>query len=568
MTRHECGGIPYFIENGLPYPTAFFEQDYPRLDLSGTYHAPDFNLTVEIPGCFNKIGDLLEHFEGVLPLEYTFVFSEERTPGIQRLCLEGCFHTAKVWLNGTRLGESADPHLPAYFNVTDLLHYGGENVLRIEIDNRISAYTLPPKQFEGHKPGWKLYAGIFRPVYIESLPEVYCFKANVRTSGNEVTCDLLFANAEGHVSHEKRWEFIENPKRWNPQSPYLYTLEIQTPSSHQSVRYGFRDIDIQGRELRIDKEPLQIKGVCRHEEHYAYGHALPSEITRRELGMIKDLGGNLARLSHYPHCEEAYNTSDEIGLWTYAEVANYQAGLGIVQGLFGKSAELRKNKLGIGGLWQLLRNTRQLSDPAYLDTVKRSLTKLIERERNHPSVLFWGVGNECFSVTRKGRRTLLELKQLVRELDSTRPAVYAAFTAPGITPRFEKSLDAFDVICVNEYYGWYYGSAEEAEAYWKKIAKRFPKKPLLLTEVGSDSYLSDPESLEKQCNILRSHWKLAESNLLTGICVWVLKDFACPEYGDDLPIPGHNAKGVYTKEYEEKPAADALRELWQDTSRN
>ncbi|MCL2249372.1 MAG: hypothetical protein FWC13_08880 [Oscillospiraceae bacterium] len=564
MTRYECGGVPYFIENGLPYPTAFFEQDHPRLNLNGTYHMPDLDKTIEIPGCFNKIGDFLEHFEGILPLEHKFVFSGEKSRGIRRLCLEGFFHNAEIWLNGTRLGQSCDPHLPTYFNVTDILKYGDENTLRIEIDNRISPYTLPPRQFEGHKPGWKLYAGVFRELYIESLPEVYCFKADVRTSGDEVISNLLFADAEGNVSHAKYSQIVENPERWSPESPHLHVFKIETPFGSQSVRFGFRDIAIAEREIQIDGQALKIKGVCRHEEHYDHGHALPKEITRQELFLIKDLGGNLARLAHYPHREDAYDVSDETGLLVYAEVANYQAGLGLVQGLFGKSAELRKNKQGLRGLWRLLRSSRQLTDPKYLDSVKRSLIKLIERERNHPSVLFWGVGNECFSITRKSKKALLELKQLVTELDSTRPAAYAAFTAPGITPRFEKSLEVFDVICVNEYYGWYYGSADDAKEYWEKIAKRFPGKPLLLTETGSDAYLSDSKSLEKQCDLLQSHWKLVEKNLLSGVCVWLLKDFACPEYGEDLPVPGHNAKGLYTKEYKEKPAADMLRGLWWD----
>jgi len=564
MTRHECGGVPYFIENGLPYPTAFFTQGHPRLDLNGAFHVPDFNLTVDVPGCFNKIGDILEDFEGVLSLERTFIFSEGKSSGTRRLCLEACFHSAEIWLNGVRLGQSRDPYLPTYFNVTDILHYGSENTLRVELDNQISSYTLPPHQFEEHKPGWKLYAGIFRDVYIESLPEVYCFKADVRTQNDEVICDLLFADANGRVSHLRHCALVKNPKRWSAESPNLYTMKIETPFGVQSVRFGFRDVSICGRDILIDKQALKIKGICRHEEHYDYGLAVPANIISQELCMIKDLGGNLVRLAHYPHCEYTYDTADSAGLWVYTETPNYQAGLGLVQGLFGKSAELRKNKLGARGLLQLLRNTKQLSDPAYLDMVKRSLTKLIERERNHPSVLFWGVGNECFSITKKAKKALRELKELVTDLDSTRPAVYAAFTAPGITPRFEKSFDVFDVICVNEYYGWYYGSADEAEAYWSKVAKRFPDKPLLLTETGSDAYLSDAESLERQCDILRSHCKLTEGKLLTGVCVWLLKDFACPEYGYDLPVPGHNAKGLYTREYLEKPAAEMLRNMWRD----
>jgi beta-glucuronidase len=571
MIRCECEGVPYFTENGLPYPTAFAGQDYPRFYLDGSYNVPEHGLAVEVPGCFNKIGDPLAGFYGTLAMERRFVFhgggAFER--GLQRLCFEGCFHTAEVWLNGVYLGKSSDPYLPFYFDVTNALCYGGENLLRVEIDNRIGPATLPPKQFEGHKPGWRLYAGIIRSVYIDSLPEVYCFKADVRTHGNEITCDLLFAGYGGGVAHLQYGVVIPEPRRWSPETPNLYTLGIRTPFGTQSIRFGLRDIAVQGRRILVDGSPLTVKGVCRHEEGFACGHALPPDLIRREMDIIKGLGGNLARLAHYPHSESAYDICDETGLYVYTEVANYQAGMGIVQGLFGKSAELRKNRPGISGLWRLFRNLGQLSESGYLKAVQSSLAKLIERERNHPSVLFWGVGNECFSFTRRGRAALRSLKALAAELDPSRPAVYAAFTAPGITPRFEKALDIFDVICINEYYGWYYGSAEDARNYWQKIAMRCPDKPLLLTETGSDSYLSDPASLVRQAELLKAHWALCRSDSvdgqasgMMGMCVWTLKDFACPEYGDDLPVPGHNAKGLYTRDYAEKPAAGALRILW------
>jgi beta-glucuronidase len=553
MTRHECEGVPYFIENGLPYPTAFTGQEYPRLHIGK-------------PECFNTIGNPLEYFEGVLVLERRFDFPDSRA-SLQRLCFEGCFNSAEVWLNGTRLGRSDDPYLPFYFDVTKTLNYGGENLLRVAIDNRIGPTTLPPKQFDNHKPGWRLYAGLFRDIYIDSLPEIYCFKADIKTRLNEITCDLLFAGAGGGIAHARYVETIPEPKRWSPEAPQLYTLTIRTPFGAQTVQFGFRDIDIAGGEILIDGSPLIVKGICRHEEGMTYGHAMPPSEISRELSIIKGMGGNLTRLAHYPHSECTYDICDLTGLWAYTEVANYQAGLGIVQGLFGKSAALRKNKPGLRGIWRLLRNTGQLSSPEYLSAVKRSLIKLIERDRNHPSIMFWGVGNECFSYSRKGRNALIEIKQLVTDLDPTRPAAYAAFTVPGLTHRIEKALDLFDVVCINEYYGWYYGSSDDAAGYWRKIAKRCSGKPLLLTETGSDSYLCAPASLEHQGRILREHWKLVESGLLSGMCVWVFKDFACPEYGDDLPVPGHNAKGLYTREYHEKPAANVLRALWSPVKR-
>jgi beta-glucuronidase len=550
MIHHQCGGVPYFVENGLPYPTAFQGQSYPRFHIGA-------------PECFNLIGSPLEDFEGVLTIERCFDFPDERAP-LQRLCFEGCFHSAEVWLNEVYLGRSCDPCLPFYFNVTDALNYGGSNKLRVEVDNRIGPFTLPPKQFEGHKPGWKLYSGIIGDVYIDSLPEIYCFKADIRTIGNEVICDLLFAQADGSVTHAQYQNAVETPKRWNPDSPHLHTLVIRTPYGAQTVKFGFRDVGTDSRSILIDGSPVILKGVCRHEEGAAHGHSMPPSEVAMELSLIKRLGGNLARLAHYPHSEHTYDLCDRVGLWVYTEIANYQAGLGIVQGLFGKSAELRKNRLSAAKLWRLLRSTRQLSAPEYVEAAKRSLIKLIERDRNHPSVLFWGVGNECFSYSRKGRKALLDLKKLVAMLDPTRPAVYAAFTVPGFTHHIEKALDLFDVVCVNEYYGWYYGSVGDAAGYWRKIAKRCPGKPLLLTETGSDSYLSDQASLYLQSRLIRDHWALVQEGLLSGMCVWVLKDFACPEYGDDLPVPGHNAKGLYTKEYHEKPAASELRALWSE----
>jgi beta-glucuronidase len=554
--------VPYFVENGLPYPTAFWEQSFPKTYLNGTFDLPDHGLQLEVPGCFNKTGDPLENFEGVLTLERRFSVTDNGAP-LKRLCIESCFHSAAVWLNREFLGRSDDPYLPFYFDVTSVLRYGEENTLRVDIDNRISAYTLPPKQFEGHRPGWKLYAGIFRDIYIESLPELYCFKADIRTRGAELSCDMLFHNVGSGITHKRHCETISDPHFWNPEDPYLYTFPIRTPFGEQAIRFGLRDIALQGGKLLVNGSPVVIKGVCRHEERFEYGHALPPKVIQQELEMIKGLNANLARLAHYPHSEHTYDLCDELGLYVYTEIANYQAGLGVVQGLFGKSAELRKNKPGLAGVLRLLKSTRQFYDPLYFDRVRRSLIKLIERERCHPSVLFWGVGNECFSITGKGRRVLRELKRTVSELDPSRPAVYAAFTAPGLTPLIERSFKVFDILCLNEYYGWYYGVYRDAEALWQQLARKYPNKPLLLTETGSDSYLCDRESLERQTEMLGAHWALRQNvRTLTGMCVWLLKDFACPEYGDDLPVPRHNCKGLYTKEYREKPAAAALREMY------
>ncbi|MDR2480260.1 MAG: hypothetical protein LBD48_13255 [Treponema sp.] len=588
-----CEGVPYLEENGLPFPAAFQEQSYPRTWLNGRWRVPEWNIDLEVPGCFNKRGDPLENFEGCLALEREFTLEPDGYP-LKRLAFEGCFHSASVMLNGVLLGCSDIPWLPFYFDISGLVKYGEVNVLRVLIDNRIDHISLPVRQFRGHRPGWKLYAGIFRDVYIESLPALYCFKADISHKGGDVNLALLFHRCAGagsqplvvtahdsegaetgRASVEIRFRegnvaaaFLRLPMKalrlWSPEEPNLYRFTISTPGETLSLDTGFRSIAAEKSGIFLNGRPFTVKGVCRHEEHREYGQALPAHLVEQELSAIQSLGANLVRLAHYPHQELSYRLCDRAGLAVYTEAANYQAGLGIVQGLFGKSAELRKNRNSPGLIVELLKSTGQLNNPAYVERVRFSLLKLIERERNHPAVFFWGIGNECFSFSGASRRTLRYLKNEVLRFDSSRIPVYAAFTAPDVTPLFEQSLNVFDVLCINEYYGWYYGKPGGAEAYWKKIAKKYPHKALLITETGSDSF-EDEESQARQCAMLAEHWNLRKKiPALSGLCVWVFKDFLCPEYGPEAPEFGCNRKGLFTEHYVPKKAAAFLRELWQD----
>ena len=588
----QIGEILYLLENGLPYPTSAYSTSVPRFLLDGVYQAEPENHSAretELPFCFNKIGDELEDFEGEVTFTKSFVFPKT-SAAFHRLVIDNFHHSVRLWLNGQYLGDSSEPNLPAIFNAGAALVQGGENHIKIVLSNCWDSRSLPPRQFKNHKPGWKLYAGIFGDIYIESLPDTACFKADIRTNDNAVCATLLFQTtcaspeasleltapdgthicredfrlqaADGFACHVFR-QTLSSPLQWSPEHPALYCMTVFCGADKWVYRFGFRKIEARAEGILLNGKPFFLRGICRHEETHKTGRIMSNDDIEIETGLVQELGCNFVRLAHYPHSERAYTIADERGLGLWTEVANYQAGLGIIQGLFGKSSEIKSaNKKSLRFIFNLLKSRNQLLDAGYLLRVRTSLLKLVELRRNHPSILFWGIGNECWSFSQKAGRVLAGIRNEMLRFDNSRPVCYAAFSLPLITRLFERSFGVMDAICANEYFGWYYGKAGSAKGFWGGLHIKYPQKSMLLTETGADSFIDDQDSQTNQCSMLTSHIQTAhETKGMSGYCIWLLKDFACPEYPKTAPTNGENCKGLLTSDLQKKKAFFEVQKL-------
>jgi beta-glucuronidase len=595
-------GIPLLMQNGLPYPGRFSYTGDPVMDLDGEWlfgvgnALLDGELPLEkvrVPVSFNTLGTEYADYQGVF--SYVKRFQVDKEEGrLYRLCFKGVGGVSSVYLNGRKLCDNTDSYQPFYCDATGALR-AGENVLTVVGDNTPSETTLPLKQFEGHKAGWHLYAGITKSVKLETLPENYCvdlrlssgeqtLSGNVIFAGRPHGCAIRLLDGErvlagktlvlrengGYATAAFSFECLRGIEPWSPDAPKLYTVEVRSDAQIVCVSTGFRELCTEKGTIRLNGNPFAVRGICLHEEDIVQGASLERQAIERNLDLVRALGCNFARLAHYPHSDEALDYCDEKGLLCWCEIPNYQAGLGLIQLLFGKSERLKK-RMTLRTVWQGVSGTKQLLDERYLANAGIQLAKMVIRNQNRPCVAFWGAGNECFSYTPASRDALCFLRDTVLLFDAARFVGYAAFTAPGVTKRFEKSFQVFDFVCVNEYYGWYYGQTDDCAAFWSGLQNKY-RKPMLCTETGSDARqgaqgIDLPErnanSEDYQSSLLSRHIRLQKDVPgYCGTCIWALKDFYCDEYGAEDLVPYFNAKGLVSSSYKKKKAFDTVAEMY------
>ena len=588
-------GIPYLLENGLPY-SGDIQSDARREYLTGfafrTAEQTEWT-EVQVPHCFNRVDGALRGYCGDVFYEREITIDG----GGAVLAFLGSFLFTEAYIDGTLIGKNAEGYLPFFF---DISHIGmGTHTLSVKVNNETGTTTIPLRLFPGHKVGWHHYAGLHKAVYIEYRPKAYAFKidcvpcckngvwrveiralfkgcAGSRTRGrvwlidDEViyeTQNDLFFDDDG-IAELRESVVIETPMLWDIETPYLYTCRIATEYEAAQVRFGLRSVSWGGGKIYINGRPTLLKGVCCHEDNGEKGLATDAETSKNELALIKAMNGNFARLAHYPHSRETLDNADALGVYIWDEVPYYQAGQRITHASFGK--EFGGKKLRARAVIEFfgnLRATAQARDTALLQTTARSIAKLVMRDINHPSIITWSVGNEIWSVSRGNGLGLKYLIEFVKKYDTSRAVNYAAMCMPVMTGLCERSFQYADWVCLNEYYGWYFGKVSDLKALAAKISKKYGDKPFVITETGSDTQqgLHDGSkySEEFQSDFLtRTYDVMRGVPNFAGFTVWVFKDFPCPEYGDDNIVPYYNCKGLFDKDMNEKQSYQTMKEIF------
>lgn len=608
VKTHEA--IPFLIENGLPYPSGIQTSGRATMSLNGTWAfrlgSTDETEQVTVPHCFNTTDSALRNFVGVVFYERHFTLPAWVDGALIRLGFLGCFYHTEVWLDNHHIGSHEGGYLPFYFDITQFITPGNTHHLKVRIDNRLDSTSLPPRLFSGHNLGWQPYGGLHRAVLIEICPPQYCFKLKVETEGNLVHASALFhhpnlavsraqeqatlrlLSASGELLAEAdpalRWDgsgqlgavshtfTISSPHSWEPGSPYLYRLEVLTPAETCATNFGFRHIQASDGKLLINGKPLILRGVCRHQEDREAGLAQNPASVQFDLKTIQSLNGNFVRLAHYPHSSETLDLCDQLGLCAWVEIPLYQAGLGIIRFLFDKTK--RDTGKSLRALPGILWATNSLENSVLLSKAYGELLKMLERDINHPSVLIWGLGNECWTLHPTGARALKWLRSHAERFDTSRLFGYSAFALPGLSPWFERGFEATDILAINEYFGWYYGKVEQTGAFLSALARKHLQKPLLVTETGADAvrgqhYGQIPPSRgtseEYQSWLLQEQFlQMRRVPTFAGLSIWVLKDFLCPEYREDNPIPFYNLKGLLDRDGQPKLAYQQVQKLFSE----
>ncbi|MFD2571707.1 glycoside hydrolase family 2 TIM barrel-domain containing protein [Spirosoma soli] len=391
----------------------------------------------------------------------------------------GVQSTCRVFLNGAFIGYHEDGMTPAEFRITDKLKRGqsAENLLAVEVINWSDGSYLEDQDF------WRI-SGIFRDVFLYAKPETYLrdlyvvtdlddqyrdatFKltANVRnlTSSAAQTPYQLkvtlydpkkavifseIVNAEGSVEPGQETilrlnKAIAAPALWSAESPSLYTLTTQLIGSDGQVsevvsqRIGFREMTLQDGQLLVNGKPVTYKGVNRHEFDPNTGRVISRESMIQDIKLMKQYNINAVRTSHYPNVTDWYDLCDEYGLYVIDE-ANIES----------------------HDLWS--KGQTPAAKPEWRDAFVARGRAMVERDKNHPSIVIWSLGNE----TDMGQN-FKDMADIIRLIDPTRPIHYE-----GRRPYNGTSLTSFDIISTM------YPSVDDMI----KLMEKDPSRPVIVCE--------------------------------------------------------------------------------------
>ena len=565
---------------------------------SGPLPAPT---SLAVPGCLDTADDALHGYVGKSWWQTTFEGPTLRDGQRAWLVLEGVALRARVFLDGELVGTAPRDHLRFQFDVTGRVG-AGVHRLAVEVDNTVLERSIPDTRWNG----WWNHTGLIRPVRLELRPavELAALRLDTRLDAYGVwhatavatveggagqagtlhltladesdDCAVVFESVSGRTLPQGRGDLtvqveLSNVTPWAPRAlpgatttgPHLYrltaTLETDGGTATRAVRTGFRDLALKGPRVLWNGTPLVLRGVNRHEMHPDTGFALTSTAQRTDLEGIAALGANLVRLAHYPQADEVLDLCDELGLLAWVEIPAWQT-----------AAET----LGDAEVWS--------------DVAEPFLTDMVAQYRHHPSVLFWGVGNEFGSHTEPGEAYCAKAADLVRTLDPTRLVTFAS-DKHELLPlvQVDRCFQHMDAVAINAYYGWYYKQLGDLGPALDALHAAFPQKPVLVSEFGAEAIagLADPAppdvgwhgdgtfefSEDFQLKLVTSALDQIEdaerADWMLGGLIWVWADFADPHRVDDgrpHEQDFKNLKGLVTERREKKRAWTLVNGRWSE----
>ncbi|MEU7615355.1 glycoside hydrolase family 2 TIM barrel-domain containing protein [Micromonospora rifamycinica] len=314
----------------------------------------------------NPTGDHRLAFE--LPADWPAGAAVLRLDGV-----DSCF---VAWLNGHELGWGTGSRLPTEFDVGPLLR-AGRNVLAVRVHQWSAASYLEDQDM------WWL-PGIFRQVALLARPAGavddifvhadYDRRSGIGTLRIETDVPALVNSAELGVSGQPTGEPLPvGPVRpWSAEQPTLYDVTVTAGGERIALRVGFRTVAVVDGQLTVNGVPVLLRGVNRHEFHPELGRVVPAETMRTDLLLMKRHNINAVRTSHYPPTPAFLDLCDELGLWVVDECDLETHGF---------------EPLG----WRRNPSDDPQWGEAYLDRMRR----MVERDKNHPSVIVWSLGNEA-----------------------------------------------------------------------------------------------------------------------------------------------------------------------------
>jgi len=437
-----AGRIPAYLSgfarpSGTLEPRASLDSDAPVISLNGTWRfhlsptiaaapegfwSPDFDdaewAGLPVPSSWPMHGHGNPAYTNVVfpfpvdpphvPTEnptgdHRYTFTVPASWSGQRVVLrfDGVDSCGRVWLNGAELGVTQGSRLAAEFDVTDHLRAGASNVLAVRVHQWSSGSYLEDQDM------WWL-PGIFRDVTLRQRPaggidDIFVHadydhrtgSGTLRITGADdaklTVPELGLVDVPAQQTHH-----IAAVRPWTPETPALYAATVSTAAETVSLRIGFRTVAIIDGILTVNGRRIQLHGVNRHEFHPDLGRVVPLDVVRAELELMKSHHINAIRTSHYPPHPAVLDLCDELGLFVVDECDVETHGFHLID-------------------WR----GNPSDDPQWTDAYLDRMARMVERDKNHPSIIMWSLGNEAGTGA-----NLAAMADWARGRDNSRPIHY------------------------------------------------------------------------------------------------------------------------------------------------
>ncbi len=487
---------------------------------------------------------------------------------------EGANQEADLYVNGVHAGNHKGGYTAFVFDVSSLVH-AGDNAFRIRVDNSHND-GIPPVGAD-----FTFFGGIYRDVSLLFLPENHISVEHFASDGVYITTPMVAAEKasvqiETHLSigrPEKKLLLehvvldpdgkqvaavrqtvkkpsasqivkaevtVPAPRLWDVDSPELYTVVTRlldkkgTLADSRRNTFGIRTFRFDPEKgFFLNGRQLKLIGTNRHQDFPGKGNAIPDEMHLRDVRLLKEMGGNFLRISHYPQDPLVSAECDRLGILACMEIP-------VV------------NRIGFA--------------PDFTDNCVKMAREMVHQYFNHPSIVAWAYMNEVLldlSPVESGevakeayysqvKACAATIDAAIREADPSRPTMIPCdserkkYKECGIG-------DIPDILAFNVYFGWYYGQFASLSPGLDKLHATFPGKALFISEYGADAdtrlHSFEPECGDYTCDYALLFHKnyfpvLQEKEYLAGATVWNLNDFHSETRG--YAVPHFNCKGITT----------------------
>lgn len=492
------------------------------------------------------------------------------------LFFEGANQIADVFVNGTHAARHIGGYTAFVVEVTDLVTFDRSNLVAVRVDNSPNP-DVPPLNAD-----FTFYGGIYRDVWLVAVAPVHITLTDYASpgvflrgaqdgvvhvggsitnqsdrvaavdvvstifdaGGNAVTSvrSRIRARAGATSSFTQLSPPVDHPHPWSPETPYLYRVRTEVFDGRQLIDavsnpLGFRWFAIDAQSgLTLNGSPLKLIGTNRHQDHAGLGNALPDDIHRRDIRLIKETGFNFLRLAHYPQDPAVLEETDRTGLVVWEEIP-------IV------------NQIG--------------TSAAFAENSEHMLVEMIRQHYNHPSIFFWGYMNEVMlrkpdPLPEHYYETLLQLARRLNDRahaeDPGRRTVMALSRDEVLDDK--GAGDIPDALGMNLYFGWYYGTFDDLGTFLDEMHRRHPSRPLMISEYGAGMderiHSIHPQRFDFSSEYgqqfhLASLPQIESRPFVLGSAVWNQFDFGSSSRQDSKY--GINSKGLFFFDRTPKDAA-------------